>query len=72
MSNRLSGHTLRYEGAPFSADGTLIYDGMHVGTSGEGRAKCSCGALSPVLSSGAQRKAWHRQHKAAIAAGRTA
>jgi len=62
---RIDGHGLVFEGSPFSDHGKRL----HVGTYGPGRAKCSCGALSPSLTSGYQRKAWHRKHKAEVAQG---
>ncbi len=59
--NRVPGHTLRHEGAPFNDAGYLLWlDGT---TGGTGRAKCSCGELSPVYRSAAARKQWHRTHK---------
>lgn len=63
---RLAGHELRYEGAPFNGQRKRIGAGWS--TSGEGRALCSCGALSPVLPSANQRKVWHRQHKGLVGA----
>jgi len=58
-STRLSGHGLRSEGKPFSADGKRLTTwGAQVG-----HAKCECGELSPVLNSNAARKHWHWQHK---------
>ena len=35
------------------------------GVSGSGHGLCACGAISPHLESGNQRKAWHREHKQA-------
>jgi hypothetical protein len=67
MSTRLAGHELLYEGAAHDSLGNrtrLLYGG----TSGEGRAKCSCGVLSKPLTSGRARKAWHRDHKADVLA----
>lgn len=61
----VSGHTLRYEGAPFDDEGRRA---TAFSTGGRGRAKCSCGELSPVLDSGYQRKRWHREHKKAVSA----
>lgn len=61
MSARVSGHALIAEGAPH---GTV--SGIRIGyngTSGEGCAKCSCGAMSESLWSAAERKRWHRRHK---------
>lgn len=67
MSTRLAGHELRDEGAPYDGRGRKIWQNRWT-TSGRGRAKCSCGALSPELPSGTQRKAWHRAHKAEVRA----
>lgn len=64
---RLSGHELYNEGAAFDDRGKHRIS-LHGGTGGEGKGKCSCGALSPKLTSGTQRKAWHRAHKAEIQA----
>lgn len=61
--DRLAGHSLSGAGAPHDRDGDRINP---TGTGGQGRARCSCGALSPVLSSAGQRHAWHRQHKADV------
>lgn len=36
---------------------------------GAGHAACSCGALSPHETTGADRKRWHRQHKARVLLG---
>ena len=59
----LKGHGLLYEGEAFTPEGTKPYWNLS-----EGCGKCSCGALSPVLPSKNQRKAWHRQHKDEIRA----
>lgn len=59
----LKGHGLWFEGAPHDDHGKRI--GWR-GVSGEGRARCSCGALSEPLPSASQRKAWHRTHKAEV------
>lgn len=53
----LKGHSLLFEGAPHSIDGYRIWH------SWDGRAKCSCGAMSAELPSNNQRKLWHRWHK---------
>lgn len=66
VASRVTGHTLRNEGAPF--DSYKVPLRRSGGVSGRGRALCSCGALSDELVSGAERKQWHRDHKAAIAA----
>ena len=60
--SRLSGHELQYEGAPYDAKGRPV-NTLYGGSAGDGRAKCSCRALSPVLSSANKRKQWHREHK---------
>ena len=36
---------------------------------GRGHAVCRCGALSPHLDSGRQRRRWHRRHKARVMLG---
>lgn len=54
MNNRLAGHSVPYEGRIF--DGWLVRDGA-------GEARCSCGAVSPVLPSTNARRKWHREHK---------
>jgi len=61
-STRLAGHELHYEGAPHDWKGRPI-NSVWGGTAGTGRAKCTCGELSPELTSGTKRKAWHREHK---------
>lgn len=63
----VTGHGLLNEGAPHDENGNRIWShGFIGGTSGQGRAKCSCGEMSDVLPSGQKRKAWHREHKASI------
>lgn len=62
VTSRVSGHELQREGQPIEAP---LYTR---GTGGKGRAKCSCGAKSPVLPSANKRKEWHRQHKADVLA----
>lgn len=60
--NRLAGHTLPQEGRVYGPTGirkTL------------GKARCSCGAESPTLSSNKGRQDWHRQHKDEIRRGRS-
>lgn len=59
-SNRLSGHTLPFEGKIYGYNRTVKH----------GRARCSCGALSPALDSDAARKRWHREHKDEVREGR--
>lgn len=64
-NTRLSGHELYREGAPYDDRGRPI-NIFWGGTAGAGRGKCSCGELSPGLSSATKRKAWHRAHKQEI------
>ena len=75
-NTRVSGHTLWHEGMALAAAecqtgpcmnrrGGLGRNGVY----GEGHACCSCGAVSPHLSSGAERKRWHREHKAEVRRG---
>jgi hypothetical protein len=61
--SRLSGHELIGEGAAYDAKGKYRVQEIWGGTAGTGKGKCSCGALSPELTSGTKRKAWHRAHK---------
>lgn len=58
-------HVLKYNAAPYTAQGELVYPADTNITRGPGRAKCACGALSPELANGAQRRAWFKDHKAA-------
>ena len=75
---RVPGHALDSEGAPFSSPGCR--NGSCVGiprvmklnqywgsVGGDGHGKCSCGAESDHLASGAARRAWHREHKRQVA-----
>lgn len=64
QNTRVAGHTLEREGAAHDDQGRLAYS-SYVVTSGTGRGMCSCGELSDVLHSGAARKRWHAEHKAA-------
>lgn len=63
------GHTLAYEGAAHDDKGQVESRNGYVFRGGSGRAKCSCGELSPVMTSAAQRRQWHRSHKASIRDG---
>ncbi|MFE6966988.1 hypothetical protein ACFVAJ_17890 [Agromyces sp. NPDC057679] len=63
-NTRVSGHGLAAEGAAHDDVGNRT----HSGTSGEGRALCSCGELSDILATGGARKRWHADHKQAAAA----
>lgn len=68
--NRVPGHTLLNEGAPFER----VVDEVFVrtrrintnGVGGEGRGVCSCGTFSDILPSAGRRKSWHREHKKAV------
>lgn len=73
MSNRLSGHTLRNEGAAQMRRTIHIDTIVYMPTwTRRGFAVCSCGEESPVLPSNGRRKQWHRDHKEAIRAGEAA
>lgn len=61
------GHGLVGEGAPHNSDGIRLPKAWG-GVAGGGHAKCACGEVSPDLSSGNARKAWHREHKTAVRA----
>lgn len=57
---RAAGHTLAFKGAPHTETGLKVwrpFGGI------AGSARCSCGALSTVLVTGAARKNWHKIHK---------
>lgn len=66
----MSGHGLRFEGAAFLHNSRGELDRVWgQGVGGYGYALCACGATSPTpLPSAYQRKAWHRSHKAEVAA----
>ena len=64
-STRVAGHELFDEGSAVDSKGRRIYPGTIGGT---GMARCSCGTKSEVLTSGNQRKAWHRAHKLEVSA----
>lgn len=62
----IKGHRLMHEGAPHDENGERLNPlGARWGpsASGEGRAKCECGAMSEVLPSRNKRAQWHRDHK---------
>lgn len=68
-NTRLSGHTLQSEGSPFE-----WYDGGEGArwvrsSTASGKARCSCGETSGVLSSTGARKRWHAAHKDEIRQG---
>lgn len=62
---QIPGHGLAREGYPHDESGNVLSNDLgKVRTSGFGQAKCSCGELSPRLSSTVARKEWHRDvHK---------
>lgn len=64
MTGVLAGHGLVSEGAAFRDDRSRL---RWNSVSGVGRGLCSCGVLSPVCASAAERKRWHRSHKAEVA-----
>lgn len=68
---RLAGHTLAAEGAPhrLTPGRRVVRDMYRLGVGGTGRALCSCGVYSGVLTSAALRRAWHRDHKTAVMRG---
>lgn len=56
-------HALKFNAAPYNDQGELIHpEDTHI-TRGPGRAKCTCGALSPELENGAERRRWFKEHK---------
>ena len=55
-------HSLRFNGAAFTAEGELINADTSV-TSGAGAAMCACGVVSEELPSGAARRRWFAEHK---------
>lgn len=59
----LPGHALRRDGAPHDEYGRLVNPDKPRSRAGTGRAFCECGASSPVLANGEERRAWHNQHK---------
>ena len=61
----MKGHGLLFEGAPHAVDrwGKVVRTNPF-GVGGVGRGVCRCGAMSDMLDSANQRKAWHRAHKA--------
>lgn len=69
-STILPGHALVGQGAPYGLglNNTVQLIRSHT-TAGPGRGLCSCGDLSLELPTATRRKAWHRQHKADVAAG---
>ena len=66
-NTRLSGHALRAEGKPFvwSSDSRrwMRTNAMYGSDTGDGSAMCSCGTVSQMLHSNAERKRWHAIHK---------
>lgn len=66
VKERVSGHWLLSEGAAFTHVGSRRWPS---GTAGPGYGRCSCGAMSDWLDTGAARKRWHREHKAEVLYG---
>lgn len=71
---RVTGHHLVSEGAPFERvvdeHARIVAKRLnHGGVAGEGRALCSCKAMSDVLPSGGARQRWHREHKQGVRRG---
>ena len=64
ISARVKGHGLARRDERFIEIGNTIMRLQACAPAG--RAKCECGELSPVLWSAAERKAWHREHKANV------
>lgn len=58
-SNRRHGDAFDLAGLPLPAPGT--------GATTWGHAHCQCGAVSPLLPSGRERKLWHTRHREEIA-----
>lgn len=71
MTNRIEGHALIFEGAPFDDSKRRVGRYGASSVAGEGRGLCECGVLSDILPSAYRRKMWHRNHKAnvGVAAG---
>lgn len=65
----MSDTTLRITGHALIAEGKVLGE-YRYGVGGVGVGGCSCGARSPELPSGNARKQWHREHKAAVLAGK--
>lgn len=63
---RLAGHGLVAEGAAWVMPGQRAWIG-----NGPGLALCSCGMYSPQIKNRAQRKQWHKDHKADVLQGGT-
>ena len=63
IANRLAGHELRREGAPFAKTPGGGRGRYEVRSTNIGQALCSCGVMSDVLDSNTKRKKWHRDHK---------
>ena len=58
-NTQVQGHGLWFEGAAFDSHGRRVQSG----TGGLGQAKCRCGWMSDVLSSGGARRRAHAEHK---------
>lgn len=68
---RVVGHSLEAEGAAFVPEtwrNNSRWKRVQDDTiSGHGHGRCSCGAVSPFLYNGQQRKDWHLAHKKRVA-----
>lgn len=66
-NTRLVGHTLRSEGKPywwsFESQRHVRTNVLYGHDNGHGLALCSCGTVSQMLHSNAERKRWHAIHK---------
>ena len=63
---QVPGHSNRAGGAPRDISG-LRLPTYGPGSSQSGYAHCSCGAVSPLLSSNRERKLWHTTHREELA-----
>lgn len=71
---RVPGHGLLHEGGPFLLPGCCASADVETPARNHydriGHGVCRCGEQSPCLDSGAERKRWHREHRAAVLAAR--
>lgn len=70
---RVPGHELSRDGAPYVKQGrkTFLADPKTWSSTGEGRALCSCGWTSKIVTTRAARLREHRAHKAEILEARS-
>ena len=67
-NTRVAGHGLKAEGKPFTwSDRDGRYVRVYPAHAREGRGRCECGEVSPVLESHGARQRWHAAHKAGTA-----